>query len=634
MKRLIAIVLASLLSAIGVVGISQPARADSLDVIGATVTWDASTLYEPTGCSSFNFSYQNGSGIRLLQLEFQIKSKYGDSIARESQIGINAGTSGQWRVQVCRSALVDGLGPYQTQLAIEDYSGSSRVVNGTLSFRARSNGAAPSGSFMPVFPAADSTVNVLGATTTFDANSMFQPTGCSSFNFRYSNGTGIRLLQLEFQIKSKFGDSLARESEIGIPAGNSGVWRIQICRSALVDGLGPYTTELSIEDYSGTVRSTTGTLSFVPRTQKTPPFGSSSGGQVTPAPATPSVALPVAKTVQMNKVSSPGNPPSDLVALSPKVQDSVVTVLCSGGQGSGWAVNVDLGSSFASAGYKGYIISNHHVVEDCLPAGNVTVQTKAGIQFSGRVIAYDETNDLAGIAVGTALPTLDWQGETPAQGWWVGVMGTPKGQTGVLTTGIISRVNESTNIVNLTAPLNPGNSGGPAFDRNGRVIGVVAAKYVDTEGFGIAQGVSLLCVKVVSCPAGTSTVWTRSGLANNQPDPVPTSPGESSQPVAEPKVDKRTLAAFASGKSTLSFTQQQQVAALVLANPNAQTIVCASYRLASAKTSDLALAKKRASAACAYAKKLNPKLATSVVLTTTKAKSNVGKAVLTVTTSG
>ena len=82
MKRLISIFLTSLLSFAGVVGISQPAKADSLDVIGATVTWDASMLYEPTGCSSFNFSYQNGSGIRLLQLEFQIKSKFGDSIAR------------------------------------------------------------------------------------------------------------------------------------------------------------------------------------------------------------------------------------------------------------------------------------------------------------------------------------------------------------------------------------------------------------------------------------------------------------------------------------------------------------------------------------------------------------------------
>lgn len=634
MKKFWAVLSTAVLTFTALVSFSTPAKADTMDVLGATVTWDASMLYEPTACSSFNFNYNNGSGIRLLQMEFQIKSKFGDSIARESQIGINSGTSGTWRVQICRSALIDGLGPYKTEFTIEDYSGSSRMVTGSISFRSRSTGVAPSGAFKPVFPPANSRLEVLGATVEFDANSLFQPSGCSSFVFNYSNGTGIRLLQLEFQIKSKFGDSVVRESEIGIPAGNSGVWRAQICRSALTDGLGPYTTELSIEDYSGTVRSVTGQLTFVARTAKTPPFASSGGAaQPQPSNPTPAVTLPAMKSVSMAKVSNPGIPPVDLVALSPAIQNGVVTIFCAGGQGSGWSANVSFGDSFLSAGYKSYIITNHHVVEDCLSTGAVTVQNRAGSQFAGKVIAYDEPNDLAGIAIGTSVPGLDWQGETPAQGWWVGVIGTPKGQSGVLTTGILSRVNESTNILNLTAPLNPGNSGGPAFDRKGRVVGVVSAKYVDTEGFGIAQGTPLLCQKIVTCGSGTQGVWTTANLVVTEPAPEAQNPTGPAEPNVTSKTDKRTLAGFSGTKSTLTFTQQQQIAALVLANPNAQTMTCSAYRLSKASSSALTLAKKRATASCVYAKRLNPNLDTTIALVTTTVKSNIGKVLVTAKTT-
>lgn len=638
LKKLITAFTTALMVAGSLLGLSSPAQASSLNVMGATVTWDTANLYEPTGCSSFTFSYNNGTGMRLLQLEFQVKGKFGDSVVRQSQIGISAGVSGQWSVQVCRSGLVDGLGPYRTELSIEDFNGTSRMVTGTLSFRSRATGAAPSASFTPVFPVASVGMEVLGSQVSWDPNSIFQPSGCSNFNFNYINGSGIRLLKLEFLVKSKFGDVVIRESEIGIPAGNNGVWRVQVCRFALTDGLGPYSAELSIEDFNGTVRSVQGTLSFVSRAAKSPPVvasGTSPGtGAATPAPGR--VAIPLATAATMRKVSAPGSAPQDLVALSPSVQKSVVTVLCGRGQGSGWSALMTPSDSFTAAGFKSYIVTNHHVVEDCLPGGSVTVRDQAGSEYAGSVIAFDQANDLAGIAISSEVPPLQWQGETPAQGWWVGVMGTPRGQAGVLTTGIISRVNESTSILNLTAPLNPGNSGGPAFDKLGRVVGVVSAKYVDSEGFGIAQGTPLMCVVIMSCSNGSPMVWSKAGLIASEPDatatPNPTNPGAAA-PVQAPKVDKRTLAAFSGSSFRLSFTQQQQIAAAVLGNPSARTFTCSGLRLRTASTAARNLASQRAKAACDYAKKLNPRMTVSTNSVVTAARTSAGRVVVTAVTN-
>lgn len=285
MKRLWAFFVASVLVTFGFLGVSQPAQASQLEVLGASVSWDPGTLYEPTGCSSFNFDYINGTGIRLLQFEFQIKSRFGDSIANKTQIGFPAGNSGKWSIQICKSSLVDGLGPYVTELSIEDYQGSVRSVTGTLTFLARGGGTSTPAPAAPSLPSSNSPaqLDVLGASVSWDPSTLYEPTGCSNFNFDYLNGTGLRLLQFQFQIKSKFGDSIANKAQIGFPAGNSGKWSIQICKSSLVDGLGPYTTELSIEDYQGSVRSVTGTLIFLSR----------GGGSATPVPTLRPTQTPI-----------------------------------------------------------------------------------------------------------------------------------------------------------------------------------------------------------------------------------------------------------------------------------------------------------------------------------------------------
>lgn len=209
-------------------------------------------------------------------------------------------------------------------------------------------------------------------------------------------------------------------------------------------------------------------------------------------------------------ISSPANPPKDLVALTPKVSPSVVTVLCTDGSGTGWSIDAKLTASMTSSGYRSLVITNHHVVEDCISSKQLTLVLPSQQRVNGVLWAWSEADDTAGILTTTSIPPLQWRGATPQQGWWVGVIGSPLGFPGVLTTGIVSSVNVSKKTLTTTAPLNPGNSGGPVFDRQGRVIGLATAKYRDSEGFGIVHGTPLLCNRILNC-SDANQVWVSDG---------------------------------------------------------------------------------------------------------------------------
>jgi len=231
--------------------------------------------------------------------------------------------------------------------------------------------------------------------------------------------------------------------------------------------------------------------------------------------------LPVVNSSGESLVTSPSNQPSDLVALAAETTKSVVTVLCGSGLGSGWAVNADLSTSNTSNGYKSYVITNHHVIANCTSSRNITLVLSNQTRVSGYVYAWDETNDVAGILTSTVIPPLNWRGPTPQQGWWVGVLGSPLGFPGILTSGIVSSVNSTSFLGTTNAAINPGNSGGPVFDRTGRVVGLATAKYVNAEGFGIFHGTPLLCQKIIVCTS-TSQIWQGAVVATPTPTPTPT----------------------------------------------------------------------------------------------------------------
>ncbi len=223
----------------------------------------------------------------------------------------------------------------------------------------------------------------------------------------------------------------------------------------------------------------------------------------TSASSTPVVGsnseLPSVTSEFSPSIVSPAKSPDDLVALAAVETQSVVTVNCGTGLGSGWSAKVQLTNKMIAAGYKSYVITNQHVIKECIESRNVTLTLANQNTIQGYLQTWDETNDMAGILTKQSIPQLSLSGVRPQEGWWAGVIGSPLGFPGVLTEGIISSVSATSALATTTAHINPGNSGGPAFDRTGRVVGLATAKYVDSEGFGIIHGTPSLCLNILNC---------------------------------------------------------------------------------------------------------------------------------------
>ena len=214
--------------------------------------------------------------------------------------------------------------------------------------------------------------------------------------------------------------------------------------------------------------------------------------------------LPTSKANESKAASTYSDSPQDLSKLAEDLLPSVVTVQCDGGSGTGWSADVAMSSDLQAGGYKSLVVTNHHVIENCLTNKSVTLVLNSKASIPGVIVSWSKNDDIAGIAVKTTIPALQWMGVNPKQGWWVGVLGSPLGVSGILTTGIISSTNSIGSRFTFTAAINPGNSGGPVFDSTGRVLGLATSKRLIStdsiaEGFGNAQGTPLLCSVIVSC---------------------------------------------------------------------------------------------------------------------------------------
>ena len=120
------------------------ANAGELNLIGATVKW-SDNMYIATGCSNYDFNYANNTGIRLLNMSFYVIDEYGDQVVTQSQAGgMDNGISGTWNTQICSFQFKSGIGPYNTKLTIKDYAGTTKQVEGQITFLARPNVATSS----------------------------------------------------------------------------------------------------------------------------------------------------------------------------------------------------------------------------------------------------------------------------------------------------------------------------------------------------------------------------------------------------------------------------------------------------------------------------------------------------------
>ncbi|HTI66865.1 MAG TPA: trypsin-like peptidase domain-containing protein [Caulobacteraceae bacterium] len=140
---------------------------------------------------------------------------------------------------------------------------------------------------------------------------------------------------------------------------------------------------------------------------------------------------------------------------------------------------------------EGLLLTNNHVVED---DGEITVALKDGRELPAVIVGRDENTDLALLRVrdpadrNAKFAYVDFEvAAKPRVGDWIIAIGNPFGLGGSATAGIISAYGRDidgglVDFIQLDAPINRGNSGGPSFDVYGRVIGVNTAIYSPTGG--------------------------------------------------------------------------------------------------------------------------------------------------------
>ena len=175
------------------------------------------------------------------------------------------------------------------------------------------------------------------------------------------------------------------------------------------------------------------------------------------------------------------------------------------GVGSGFFISAD-----------GYAVTNNHVVDH---AKSVQVTTDDGSTYTAKVIGTDPKTDLALIKVDGKkdLAFVNFSDQTPRIGDWVVAVGNPYGLGGTVTAGIISAKGRDIgsgpydDYIQIDAPINKGNSGGPTFDTGGNVIGVNTAIFSPSGGsVGIGFDIPAATAKAVIAQLKDKGAVTRS----------------------------------------------------------------------------------------------------------------------------
>lgn len=161
------------------------------------------------------------------------------------------------------------------------------------------------------------------------------------------------------------------------------------------------------------------------------------------------------------------------------------------------------GTGFAL--YKGYVVTNYHVVKDATKIEIFGINRDISKSHKAEIVGVDKINDLALLKIndetfasfGNIPYSIKQQmGEVGEDIFVLGYpMTTTMGSEIKLTNGIISArsgYDGDISLYQISAPIQPGNSGGPLFDKSGNLIGVICAKHTGAENAGYAIKMSYL----------------------------------------------------------------------------------------------------------------------------------------------
>jgi serine protease Do len=206
--------------------------------------------------------------------------------------------------------------------------------------------------------------------------------------------------------------------------------------------------------------------------------------------AKPAVVSVTAKYLDQFDGAQAGNlcsPGSEAQRIDPSAKCRVLMA----SHGAGFLISAD-----------GYVVTNHHVVE---VSHTAEVMTSEGTAYKAAVIASDSRSDLALLKIDgrSDFPFVRLTDRPPRVGQRVFAVGNPFGFEGSVTAGIISglerhvsaEVDSDDDFIQIDAPINRGNSGGPTFDLEGNVVGVNTLIF-STSGASAGVGLAVPAQKV------------------------------------------------------------------------------------------------------------------------------------------
>jgi serine protease Do len=284
------------------------------------------------------------------------------------------------------------------------------------------------------------------------------------------------------------------------------------------------------------------------------------------------------------------------------------------GLGSGFIIDPD-----------GYVVTNNHVVKD---ATKVEIKLEDNSVYTAKVIGTDPQTDVALLKfdAGRALPTVAFGNSDQAQiGDWVLAVGNPYGLGGTVTAGIISARGRNINagpyddFLQVDAAINRGNSGGPLFNLDGKVIGVNTAIYSPSGGsVGIGFAIPSNIVKSVVAQLRESGKvergWLGVSIQNVSPeiaDAIGLEPARGAlvasvlpdSPAAQAKVERGDVILRFDGKSVANA---HELAALVAAHPSGSRVDMTVWRDRGEKTLAVVTEEQPAKMAAAEAEPSSP----------------------------
>lgn len=219
-----------------------------------------------------------------------------------------------------------------------------------------------------------------------------------------------------------------------------------------------------------------------------------------------------AQEITPSRIAPPGGAPTSFADLIERVRPAVVSISVRQAPNSatgpaleglppgfeeffrgrpgrpGGPAPTSLGSGFF-IDQQGTIVTNHHVIQG---AEEITIRTSDGRDLPADIVGSDEPTDIAVLRVrgGGRFQFVTFDDSSHIRvGDWVVAVGNPFGLDGTATAGIVSALGRRdagssayVDYVQIDAPINRGNSGGPTFDLNGNVIGVNSAIFSPTGG--------------------------------------------------------------------------------------------------------------------------------------------------------